>query len=161
MKTFESFSPQSKVWIYQASREFTPGEHTSLMKGLNYFCSDWTAHDKRLKADFDIVYDRFIVLVVDETRAEASGCSIDKSVHFLKDAGAALGIDFFDKLQIPYMKDYEFMTAHFRDLKRLYNEGSIDGDTLFFDTNILELSAYPAFVKPLKQHWLMDKVLKP
>ncbi len=158
MKTFETFSPESKVWVYQASREFTVEEHTLLIGKLRQFCVEWTAHNKQLKADCDIVYDRFVTLVVDESNSTASGCSIDKSVHFLKESGMMLDLDFFEKMQIGYLKDYEFKTAHYNKLKQLFKEGEIDEDTLFFDTNIQKLSDYSDFVKPLKAHWLMDKV---
>ncbi|MDI1235762.1 MAG: ABC transporter ATPase [bacterium] len=158
MKSFETFSPDSKLWIYQASREFTVEEHTVLRGMLSHFCKDWTAHNNQLKADFDLVYDRFITLVVDESHNTASGCSIDKSVHLLKDIGGKFEIDFFDKMHIAYMLDYEFQISHYNDLKNLYKKGKIDDDTLFFDTNIQTLSDYENFVKPLKNHWLIAKV---
>jgi len=158
MKTFETFSPESKVWIYQASREFTVEEHTVLRGMLSHFCKDWTAHNNQLKADFDLVYDRFITLVVDESHNTASGCSIDKSVRLLKEIGEKFEINFFDKMQIAYMLDYEFQISHYNDLKALYKKGVIDDDTLFFDINIQTLGDYDGFVKPLQNHWLNNKV---
>ncbi len=158
MKTFESFSPESKVWIYQASREFTVEEHTILMGKLSHFCRDWTAHNKELKADFDLVYDRFITLVVDESHNTATGCSIDKSVQLLKEIGTLFEMDFFDKMQIAYMLDYEFKISPYAQLKKLYKDGIIDESTLFFDTNIQNLAEYDDFVKPLQSHWLMQKI---
>lgn len=158
MKTFETFSPDTKVWIYQASRELTVEEHTVLMGSLSHFCRDWTAHNNQLKADFDLLYDRFITLVVDESHNTATGCSIDKSVRLLKELGEKFELDFFDKMQIAYMIDYEFQISHFNDLKNLYKKGAIDDETLFFDTNIQTLGDYENFVKPLKNHWLLAKV---
>lgn len=159
MKTFKHFSPDSKVWIYQSSREFTPEEHTLLKEKLITFCKDWTAHSKQLLADFDIVYDRFVVLTVDETGHGASGCSIDKSVHFLKDMGGMFNVDFFDKLHLPYLMFGEVKTVPFAELKQVYKSGDIEDDTQFFDTSIIRLDDYRnAFVKPLSQHWLSRKI---
>lgn len=161
MKTFKYLSPDSKVWIYQASRPFTAEEHTLLKEELIGFCKEWTAHNKQLTADFDIVYDRFVVLVVDETGHSASGCSIDKSVHFLKDMGERFGIDFFDKLQIPYLHFGQVQTLPYAGLKHVFKAGEIDEDTRFFDTSIVRLEDYnKGFLKPLKEHWLNKKLEK-
>lgn len=159
MKTFKDYSPDSKVWIYQSSREFTKDEHTKLNERLAVFCREWTAHNKQLHAGFDIVFDRFIVLTVDESGSSASGCSIDKSVRFLKEAGEEFGIGFFDRLQMAYMQNGEIHTAPYGELKELYKTGEIDAETRFFDCNVLKLSEYRTnFVRPLGQHWLMSKI---
>jgi hypothetical protein len=159
MKTFKYLSPESKVWIYQSSREFSQEEHTFLKSRLVDFCKQWTAHNIQLVADFDIVYDRFIVLIVDEADQQASGCSIDKSVHFLQEMGKALDVNFFDKLQMAYMQYGELLTTPYASLKEMWNKQIIDENTLFFDTNIEKLSSYMNdFLKPLKKHWLIEKI---
>jgi hypothetical protein len=48
------------------------------------FCIQWTAHGANLKAYGEVRHHRFIVMIVDETAAGASGCSIDKSIHFIR-----------------------------------------------------------------------------
>ena len=79
-----NFSPQSKVWVYQSNREFNTAETEEIKKIGLLFTRDWTAHGSQLNASLDILYNRFIVLMVDENDASASGCSIDKSLAFIK-----------------------------------------------------------------------------
>ena len=79
-----NFSPQSKVWVYQSNREFTASETEEIKKIGLLFTRDWTAHGSQLNASLDILYNRFIVVMVDENDASASGCSIDKSLAFIK-----------------------------------------------------------------------------
>jgi hypothetical protein len=74
-----TFSPDSKVWIYQSNRVFTEAENKLILDKATSFISDWTAHGKLLKASINSYYNRFLVLMVDETQANASGCGIDKS----------------------------------------------------------------------------------
>jgi hypothetical protein len=44
------FSPQSKVWIYQSNRQFTPTEVIEIQQKLDDFTAQWQAHGHQLKA---------------------------------------------------------------------------------------------------------------
>lgn len=79
-----NYSPDSKVWIYQSSRPFTEEEISAINDQLAIFTKQWTAHNAQLQAQGNIIEDRLILLIVDETHTAASGCSIDTSVHFIK-----------------------------------------------------------------------------
>ncbi|MGF1925201.1 MAG: ABC transporter ATPase, partial [Bacteroidia bacterium] len=71
------FSPQSKVWIYQSNRAFTAAEAAAIQQKLDGFTAQWTAHGHQLKAKAVIPYNFFIVFIVDQNVANATGCSID------------------------------------------------------------------------------------
>ena len=79
-----NFSPQSKVWIYQSSRQFTSTEVEEIQKQLDEFTAQWTAHGHQLKAKAEIPYGFFIVLIVDQELATSTGCSIDSSARVIK-----------------------------------------------------------------------------
>jgi hypothetical protein len=64
--------------------------------------SDWTAHNQALTASSEVFENQCIVLMVDESQAGASGCSIDKSVHFLEDLGRQIGADFFERMRFAW-----------------------------------------------------------
>src|SRR5690606_32974224 len=96
------YSPQSKVWIYQSNRLFSNTDLDYLHTVLNTFVQNWSAHNHNLKAGYEIRHQRFIVLIVDETQTGASGCSIDKSVHLMKQIEEHLSIDLFDRFQIAW-----------------------------------------------------------
>ena len=74
----------ARVWVYQSTRPFSEKETVVLKSQINGFVSEWTAHSQQLAAAGDVLMNQFIVLAVDEKQAGASGCSIDKSVHFLQ-----------------------------------------------------------------------------
>src|ERR1700743_2848690 len=99
------FSENSRVWIYQSDRELTNAQVLQLQVQLNNFTTGWTAHNNALKAKAEIRYNRFIILVVDESQAGASGCSIDKSVNFMKQVEQAYGINLFDRFNLAYRSD--------------------------------------------------------
>ncbi len=96
---FENFSNEARVWLYQANRELTELERTYLAKQLSIFVDQWSAHGKKLTAD-SAVLDEYRLAICAEGNVEASGCSIDASVRFMKEIGAEIGADFFDRMKI-------------------------------------------------------------
>lgn len=147
-------SPESRVWIYQADRQLNDGEIAIINERLKNFCVSWTAHNMALKADFDILHGRFIVLAVDETQTDASGCSIDKSVRELKELSAQLNVDLFNRMNLSYLSDGMVKTINMNEIPEAFKNREINEDTIFFNTlaNTLE-TLNSTFRLPLKSHW--------
>lgn len=127
----------SRVWLYMADRPLSNEEVSSLQTAGNEFVAQWAAHGKALKAECAIRYNRFLIFVVDESQAGASGCSIDSSVHFVKSVGEQLQVDFFNRLLLAY-KDTngEVQTIHSAKTKGLIAEGTINADTIVFNNMV-------------------------
>ena len=117
---FKKLPPQSRVWVYQADRSFTPQEEKSVSEMLADFCSRWEAHGYPLKTSFKIEFSRFIILCVDESSAGASGCSIDGSVRVLKDLGNQFNINFFDRTKVAFLVNGEIETYSLNQLRSLF-----------------------------------------
>lgn len=150
---------ESKIWIYQAERALSEDEIKEITPLFQNFCSNWTAHNNQLKASFEIIQNRFIVLAVDESMNTASGCSIDKSVAFLKSMSERLGINLFERMQMAYLKNDVLETIHYNDLKSAFESKTIDDDTLFYNNIVQNLGEYRNnFLSPLKSHWLYSKI---
>ncbi len=96
------FSENSRVWVYQADRELTDREVQQVQIQLDNFTTGWTAHNNQLLAKAEIRYNRFLILIVDESRAGASGCSIDKSVNFIKQVEKEFNINLLDRFNLAY-----------------------------------------------------------
>ena len=149
------YPESSRVWIYTSSREFTDAELTVLQPAIGDFARQWTSHNRDLHATGGILHNRFLVLVVDESHADASGCSIDTSVRFIKQLEADFSTDFFDRQLFSYLDDGEVYTLHQRDLKEAFQSGRINGNTLFFDNLVQNKGDFiKAWVKPLSSSWL-------
>ena len=144
----------SRVWVYQSSKKLSEKEVVVLKSQLNAFVQDWSAHSQQLSAVGDVLFNRFIILAVDESQAGASGCSIDKSVHFLQTIENQYDITLFDRLTFSYLDENEAKTVSSSDFKRLYTEGPISDETLVFDNTINTVSALKSgWLKPLKESW--------
>lgn len=130
-----AFSPDSRVWVYTSSRPLTEEEAAMAQKKLDAFCRQWTAHNQALKATGEVIENQLLILMVDETQAGASGCSIDKSVHFLEQLGEAIGTDFFERMRFAWVDSNGAMQfANRPEFVSLVQEGKIGADTLVADT---------------------------
>ena len=120
----------------------------------NEFVQQWTAHDKQLKGSFEIVAGRIVKVAVDESTHSASGCSIDKLLRFVKDAGARFGADLLDRFQVAFERDGRVEVAHANEVKQLLAQQKISEDTITYDTTISSGDQLRNWKKPLKDTWL-------
>src|SRR5438309_11752962 len=88
----------SRIWIYQSNRQLNDTEMDLISSKAISFLEAWTAHDARLKGSFEIRYRRFLILMNDEKAAGVSGCSIDKSVHFIQSLEKELHLSLLDRM---------------------------------------------------------------
>lgn len=155
LTAFEQLPDSTRLWIYQSNRPLRAEEIEDIRQKLRQFARKWVSHNRALRAWGDVFYERFVVLMVDESQADASGCSIDKSVYFLKDLQATYGIDLFNRMQFSYEDETGQVHTVDRDaFVRAYREGKINDDTLVFDTLIEDKAAFQAaFRKPLRESW--------
>ncbi|HEX6224753.1 MAG TPA: hypothetical protein VFZ52_10095 [Chryseolinea sp.] len=145
---FEKINNTSRVWIYQANRPFNLAEADIISRGLSAFTESWLVHGSPMQASFCLKYDQFIILAADEDLNAASGCSIDDSVRTLRNLGAELKIDFFDRTLVAFKKGEQIFTIPAPDLKTKLSDGTWDSDTLMFN-NVVNTK------EDLTQKWLI------
>ncbi len=144
----------SRVWIYQAQQAFSAELSAEIQQQVQAFAQQWVSHNRALRASGEVLYDQFIVLMVDESQAGASGCSIDKSVHFMQALEAKYGINLFDRMTFTYKDGDQVMTAPREQFARLYAEGKINDETLVFDNLIKTKGEFSnKWIKSLGQSW--------
>lgn len=154
--TLNEFSPQSKLWIYTANRLFSDSEIRDLNKYLAEFCIAWTAHNKALKATGFVSENRFIILVVDEDVHQASGCSIDKSVHFLQELEQQFSCTLFDRMLFTYIDSIgNPITLSRTDFEEAINMGAVNPKTIVFNNLLNNLGDWKkAWKIPLEETWM-------
>jgi hypothetical protein len=148
------FSENSRVWVYQADRELSAGEVSEIQQQLNNFTTGWTAHNNQLKARAEVRYNRFLILIVDESQAGASGCSIDKSVHFMKHLEQEFGINLFDRFNLAYREGDAVISAPRHQFEELIKQNSINKQTIVFNNMVQNLSELQTkWEVPFKDSW--------
>jgi hypothetical protein len=148
------FSSQSRVWVYQSDRKLTTDEAVQIQMHLDNFTRSWTAHNNQLMAKAEIRYNRFLILIVDESQAGASGCSIDKSVNFMKQLEQHFSISLFDRFNLAYRNGEEVVSVPRQQFEELLKGGQINTDTIVFNNlvqNVAELQT--KWEVPFKDSW--------
>jgi hypothetical protein len=153
------FNDQARIWVYQADRKLLEEEVIRMQPLIDAFCRQWTAHQQQLKAGGRILNKRFLLIAVDETDALASGCSIDKSIHFLRELQAEFGLDWFNRLDIAAETNtgevFTFPLSGFEELleKRIINES-----TRIYNHTLQDLGSWKtSWKEPLAQSWLAHR----
>jgi hypothetical protein len=148
------FSEQSRVWIYQSDRELYDEQVKQLHEILNNFTAEWTAHNHQLKAKAEVRYNRFLILIVDESQAGASGCSIDKSVNFMKKLEQQFDIKLFDRFNFAYRDGEKVLSLPRHDFERMLKEGKITANTIVFNNLVKDLQQLETkWEVPFKDSW--------
>ncbi|MDP2412348.1 ABC transporter ATPase [Daejeonella sp.] len=131
-----NISENSRVWIYQSDRPFTNEEEQAIQKILNDFTTEWQAHGHALAALAEIYHHQFIALSVDEQIAGATGCSIDKSVHLMKELESKFNINLFDRFRMAYKSGEDIINCSREEFEERIKKGIVDGKTLVFNNLI-------------------------
>lgn len=148
-------SENSRIWIYQSDRELTEQELKAIQSHLDEFTASWAAHGNSLHAKGEIRFQRFIIIAVDEQQAQASGCSIDKSVALMKQFETQFEIQLFDRMQIAYRDGASIKTFRKAEFNTLVEKGILNEHTLIFNNLIQRYGELDtAWEIPLKESWL-------
>lgn len=130
---FDEIDFNARVWVYQANRNLTADEVGTVTETLKAALEGWQAHQQDLLASGKVFLNRFVVLAVDESQELPSGCSIDKSVHWLQEIGTRLGIDFFDR-SVAYLDEMgHIQTLTLPQIKSAVAAEQLTPDTTVFD----------------------------
>jgi len=143
---FNTLPDESRVWIYQASRSFSEAEIIGLKLELEAFLEDWTAHGSELRAGYEIRYNRFIVIALDQSMVPASGCSIDASVYFIQELEKKYDLMLLDKMNVSYKQGDYIAYKPLADFKKMAKEHAVSKNTVVFNNLVASKLEY-------QDHW--------
>jgi hypothetical protein len=148
------FSQHSRVWIYQADKKLTDEVVQQIQQELDKFTTGWTAHNNQLKAKGEVRYNRFLILIVDESQAGASGCSIDKSVHFMQNIEQHFNINLFDRFNLAYRDGEEILSLPRHAFEDMLKRGKINTETIVYNNMVQNLTELETkWEVPFKNSW--------
>ncbi|KQM63832.1 ABC transporter ATPase [Pedobacter sp. Leaf216] len=149
-----SFSPQSRVWIYQSDRKFTSTEENEIINKLSSFTNQWKAHGNELLAKAEIRYGFFIILIVDESKAGVTGCSIDSSVKLIKEIEQEYHVDLFNRFNMAYKVNGEVVVNSKEDFETLVNIKQVTPETIVFNNMVQNLAELESkWEVPFRNSW--------
>jgi hypothetical protein len=100
------------------------------------FINQWTRHGDDLKGSFTFKYNQFLVLAVDESFNNVSGCSIDSSVRFVQALEKELQLDLMNKMNITFKDNDTINLAKLSDFQRFVKEQKVTSETIVFNNMV-------------------------
>ncbi|MBD0256398.1 MAG: hypothetical protein ICV83_11830 [Cytophagales bacterium] len=152
---FEQMPGHARVWVYQSIKPLDAAAQDALAEALQQFTQGWDSHGIPLRASFRLLNGHFIVLAVDETAKDASGCSIDKSVHFVQELERRFGLNLFDRSQQAFLVDGQVKFVEVKNLKAQVQAGAIGSETPTFNTLVVTVGQLQTeWLVPAAKGWL-------
>lgn len=143
-----------KVWAYVLSKALNEIQEKQFLQNCSSFTGSWTAHDQPLSANYELFKNRILVVRVDETAYNASGCSIDKLQRFIQTQEAEFGIQLLNRLLVALEVNGDLTIVHSSKIKEMLSAGTINENTPVYDTAVSDSEQLKEWKKPLKNTWL-------
>jgi len=151
---FKTLPDHSRIWIYPSNRKFSDEEVSQLQTQLSEFLTQWTAHGSALEAGFEIKYNRFIVIGLNQENASASGCSIDASVHFIQQLEKHFEVDLLDKMNVTYYTGQFMAHKPLNEFKAMAKSKAISKNTVVFNNLVNTKGEYlQNWEVPAEESW--------
>lgn len=146
---------ESKILIYQANRNFNTEEIVEIEKALDNFMKDWNAHGAELTAAYALPYDRFIVVAVDESTVQTSGCSIDSLTQFIKGLEAKHNLGLLNQMMVSYSVENHIISLPLNEFKQKVRQGEIPQHASVFHNGVRTLEEFEeSWELPLAESWV-------
>lgn len=140
--SFDLLPFNSKIWIYQADRHLSNSDIELIKKESELFLNNWSSHDKKIESSYEIRYNRFLIIGLNENVNSASGCSIDKSINFIKSFQSILGVNFLDRLNVAYKVESDVKTIKMSVFESMIREKKLLKNSIVFNNMINSKELY-------------------
>ena len=156
------FADDSRVWIYQSNRRFTPEQQREIDEQLAQFYQQWTTHGAPVIGWAKLVFGQFIVVLADERASGVSGCSTDSMVRVIKSIERQYDTTLFDRLTLTFLVKGEPQMLPLGQVQYAIDKGYLDGTALLFNNTIqTKGELLSSWLVPLKESWLVSRVTLP
>lgn len=151
---YNTLSEEAKVWIYPASRKFYANEVDTIETKVKAFIENWKSDDENFLASYQFLYNRFIVLVADDTKSNLSNNDIDASVSFILELQNQYEVELLDKMNVCFKQGEYVQYKDLKDFKKLLKNKAITGKTTIFDNLITNNDDFKNFWEiPIEESW--------
>lgn len=152
---FEELPGHARLWVYQANRTLSKDEVNLMTDITANFVDQWQAHGKSLRASFEVRFDQFLILAVDESYNGATGCSIDSSVQLIRTLEQQLTVSFLDRSKVALLQEDKVALEPLAELKNLASQGTLTKNTVVFNNSVASMDQYrESWMVPAGDSWL-------
>jgi len=151
---FENLPDESKIWIYQSNRKFSDDEFAEIEAAIKPFIEKWSAHGNGLEASYQLKYNRFIILAVNQEGQAATGCSIDESVRFIQSLEQKYDVDLLDKMNVTFKLGEHIAHKPLAEFKKMAKEKAVSENTIVFNNLVNTVGEWNEYWEvPANESW--------
>ncbi len=162
---FDQLPDSARVWIYAAECPLTENEAERLSQRMSPFMQQWTAHKRDLRSGWEMRYNQFILVAIDDTVTKPSGCSIDHLVHNLREFETETGCRFVGNSTNVYYRNGEgsIRCCGRAEFRELVATTAVDANTVVFNNVVATMAELRAghWEVPMEQSWHMQAFAAP
>lgn len=155
---FETLPPSARIWIFASDRPLDGAPADRLLAAVDEFLDRWQAHGEPLRTARRWIDAHFLVVGVDPTTANASGCSIDGLFRKLQRLQDEIGVRLIGGGRVFYRDEAGAPRMATRDeFALLARGGEVTRETPVFDTSLTTLDSWRAgFERPAGEAWTRE-----
>lgn len=152
---FSDLPDKARIWIFGSDKPLTGAVVDTLLAEVDSYLDTWKAHGFPLRAAREWRDNRFLIIGIDPTVEQASGCSIDGLFRSLQQLQTSIGAQLVGGGRVFYRDESGLAHAVARDeFSALAAQGKIGPRTPVFDTSLTQLDAWRSrFEQPLAESW--------
>src|SRR3954471_6289941 len=155
---FKELPASARIWVFGSDQPLTGAVSDSLLAEVDQYLDQWKAHGFPLKAAREWRDNRFLVIGIDPTEEQASGCSIDGLFRALQQLQKTIGAQIVGGGRVFYRDSSGKTQATTREgFSTLTKQGAIGPRTPVFDTSVTRLDDWKEkFERPLAESWAVN-----
>ena len=133
---FNDIPKWCKLWIFPSSRKFYPQEISELQESIEKFLNEWTLNGTPIINSYQVKYDRFIIIAVDNSEISLSVESIDTLTNFIIELQKKYDLMLLDKINVCYKQGEFVQYKDLKEFKKLIKARGVSQKTIVFDNMI-------------------------
>ncbi len=144
-----------KLWVFPSSRKFYPQEIDGLKERIEAFLTNWKNEEQSLISSYQLKYDRFIIISVNNSEISLSLKAHDTLTAFILELEKNYDIILLDKINVCYKQGEFVQYKDLKEFKKMMKNKGVSKKTIVFDNMITTK-------KELKNDWeinIMDSWL--
>src|SRR3954469_141796 len=152
---FSDLPPSARIWIFGSDKPLSGAVADTMLAEVDAYLDQWKAHGFPLRAAREWRDDRFLIIGIDPTVEQASGCSIDGLFRSLQQMQKTIGAQIVGGGRVFYRDASGVTHSVPRDeFSTLTSSGTIGPKTPVFDTSLTQLDAWKSkFERPFAESW--------
>lgn len=151
---YESLSETAKVWIYPSNRKFYKEELEPIDRKVKDFVSQWKKEDDNFKCSYQLLYNRFIIILAEDDEGVLTNKDIDSQVGFILSLQNEYDVELLDKMNVCFKQGEYVQYKELKEFKKLLKNKSVSEKTVVFDNLIQSKGELEEFWEvPITESW--------